>query len=384
MLGALNHRKTRLVIIQIFAFLSLAYVGYYLFSNTQENLAKQNISTGFGFLEMEAGFEIGESVVDYWPDDSYTKALWVGLLNTLKVAVVGCISALVLGVLLGIGTLSENILLQKISKSIVEFVRNIPLLLQLLFWYALLTDALPPVKEAMEILPSLFVSNRGIFIPFFKDSSLFYYLIFSLIISIALFLFLENRRVYKTDQTSLEYPLWHKLNHLSFILPVLSWYIFKMSANVSYPKLAGFNFNGGHSITPEFLALTLGLIIYTSVFIAEITRAGIESVDKGQWEAARSLNLSTRDTLTLIILPQALRVIIPPLTSQLLNLTKNSSLAVAIGYPDFVSVTNTSMNQTGQAIECISLIMIVYLTFSLSTSLFMNWFNAKFAIIKGN
>ena len=301
---------------------------YILYTNTQSNLEQQNIATGFDFLELEAGFEIAETVIEYWSDDSYSKALWVGLLNTFKVALLGSILALLFGIIMGVSRLSNNILLSRISLWYVEVVRNIPLLLQLFFWYAIFTEIFPPIKQAWEILPHTFLSQRGLFFPsvsFFGESGLF---------------------------------------------------------EVSLPVLQGFGFNGGSTLSPEFISLMLGLVIYTSAFIAEIVRAGILSVDIGQWEAGRSLGLSEIKIMRHIVLPQALRVIIPPLTSQVLNLVKNSSLAIGIGFPDFVAVANTTMNQTGQAIEVVALIMLVYLFFSLSISLFMNIYNKK-VVLRG-
>ena len=305
---------------QFFTLLGLGLLLYYLYSNLQANLARQNIASGFGFLSLEAGFEISESMIEYWSDQNYLKALWVGILNTLKVALIGNGLTLALGLVLGLMRLSKNWLLSKLAQSYVEVLRNTPLLLQLFFCYTLILEALPPVAEALNPLPHVYLSQRGLYFPTF-----------------------------------------------------LSWEV---------PQLQGLNFQGGQSLTPEFLALTTGLVLHTSAFVAEIVRAGILSVKKGQWEAAMALGLKPFAMMKRVILPQALRVMIPPTTSQMLNLTKNSSLAVAIGYPDFVSVANTTMNQTGQAIEMISLIMLIYLTFSLSTSMFMNWYNRRIALVE--
>jgi general L-amino acid transport system permease protein len=291
-------------------------VAWFLISNTIANLEERRIASGFGFMQREAGFEIGESAfLRYSASDTYLRALVVGLTNTLAVALIGIATATVLGTAIGLSRLSRNLLLKSLAAAYVEFMRNVPLLVQLFFWYAVITEGLPGPREALAPLPGVFLSNRGIFFPTFS----------------------------------------------------------------SVPELQGFNFAGGAALTPEFAALLIGLATYTAAFIAEIVRAGILAVDRGQGEAAHALGLSRAQAMRLVILPQALRVIVPPMTSQYLNLTKNSSLAVAIGYPDLVSIANTAMNQTGQAIEGIAIIMAVYLTISLSISAFMNWYNAHVA-----
>jgi general L-amino acid transport system permease protein len=309
--------KGRRIAYQAAALGGALLVAWFLISNTMANLEERRIASGFGFLQREAGFEIGESaLLTYSASDSYLRALVVGLTNTLAIAVVGIVVASALGTVIGLCRLSRNFLLRNLSAAYVEFVRNVPLLVQLFFWYAVITEGLPQAREALSPLPGLFLSNRGIFFPTFS----------------------------------------------------------------SVPELQGFNFAGGAALSPEFAALLIGLAIYTAAFIAEIVRAGILAVDRGQTEAAHALGLSRVQTLRRIVLPQALRVIVPPMTSQYLNLTKNSSLAVAIGYPDLVSIANTTMNQTGQAIEGIAVIMAVYLTISLSISAFMNWYNARVAL----
>jgi general L-amino acid transport system permease protein len=289
-------------------------LAWYLVSNTLENLAARNIASGFAFLGREAGFEIGESaLLAYGAADSYLRALAVGLSNTFRVALAGIALATALGAAIGLSRLSNNFLLKGLSALYVEFLRNVPLLVQLFFWYAVIAEALPPPREALQPLPGVFLSSRGIFFP----------------------------------------------------LPG------------SVPVLEGFNFTGGGHLSPEFATLLIGLVVYTAAFIAEIVRAGILAVERGQVDAARALGLRPGATLRHVVLPQALRVIVPPLTSQYLNLTKNSSLAVAIGYPDFVAIVSTTINQTGQAIEGIAIIMAVYLTISLAISAFMNWYNAR-------
>ena len=292
-------------------------LAWFLIANASASLEARRIASGFGFLGREAGFEIGQSFfLHYGAADSYLKALAVGLVNTLMVSLIGIVLATGLGSVIGILRITNNLLIKTICATYVEFIRNVPLLVQLFFWYALITQSLPGPREALQPLPGVFLSNRGIF-----------------------------------------FPTWS-----------------------SVPALDGFNFTGGAALTPEFAALLVGLAVYTASFIAEIVRAGVLAVPRGQHEAADALGLDFLQKIFRVVLPQALRVIVPPLTSQYLNLTKNSSLAVAIGYPDLVSIANTTINQTGQAIEGIALIMAVYLTISLSISAFMNWYNARIAL----
>ncbi len=299
--------------------LSLAWV---LVTNVLDNLAARNIASGFAFLGREAGFEIGESaLLAYSAADSYLKALVVGLTNTFRVALVGVALATALGTAIGLCRLSNNLLLKSLCTLYVEFIRNVPLLVQLFFWYAVLAELLPPAREALQPLPGVFLSSRGFYIP---------------------------------------------IPHFS--LEGFAW---------DTPSLNGFNFTGGGHLSPEFATLLIGLAIYTGAFIAEIVRAGVLAVDRGQVDAARALGLPRGATLRHVVLPQALRLIVPPLTSQYLNLIKNSSLAVAIGYPDFVAIVNTTINQTGQAIEGVAIIMAAYLTVSLAIAALMNWYNAR-------
>jgi general L-amino acid transport system permease protein len=299
-----------------------AAVAWYLVANTLDNLAARNIVSGFAFLRREAGFEIGESAfMAYSAADTYLRALVVGLINTFKVALAGVVLATVLGAAIGIGRLSSNYLLRSLSAAYVEFIRNVPLLVQLFFWYAVIAEALPPAREALQPLPGVFISSRGFFFP----------------------------------------------------IP----YVTSTGMTWDTPVLEGFNFTGGAHLSPEFATLLIGLTIYTGAFIAEIVRAGILAVGRGQVDAARALGLGPGATLRYVVLPQALRIIVPPLTSQYLNLIKNSSLAVAIGYPDLVAIVGTTINQTGQAIEGVAIIMAVYLTISLSISALMNWYNAR-------
>jgi len=354
---------------------------WWLWLNTTHNLRTRNIATGFDFLWREAGLPIGESLIAYTPADSYFRALLTGLLNTLKVAVVGIVLATMFGTLIGIAKLSKNWLLSRIAGAYVEIIRDLPLLLQLLFWYALM-QLLPGPRQALNPLPGVFLSNRGTKLPFiqWEDAHTAALAAFALG-CVAAWLYARARRAaqMKDGQPRL---VWPGALVLILGLPAAVWGAMGAPFQPDVPVLRGFNFQGGLTLTPEYAALLIGLVTYTAAFIAEIVRAGILAVNQGQWEASQALGLPPGRTLRLVVLPQALRVIIPPMTSQFLNLTKNSSLAVAIGYPDIVSIANTTLNQTGQAIEGIAIIMLVYLTISLSISLFMNWYNAKIALVE--
>lgn len=382
MIKLFRNRKFRGIIFQILIFLSVFFIAFLLYKNLQENLIRKNIATGFSFLKGEAGFEISESLFSYNSSDSYSRALWVGFLNTLKVSVLGNLFSLILGTFIGIFALAENKMLSNISKFYIEIIRNIPLILQLFFWYALFTDIFPGVRQSLQPMDGIFLSNRGVFFPALElDSSIFYVLI-SILFCILIFFLLRFFAKKKKNETGRDFPYYKTSLGLFVILSTLTFFLADSKIKLTMPVLMGFNFEGGTSLSPEFCTLLLGLSIYTSAFMAEIVRSGIISVSKGQEEAALALGLTKFQALRMVILPQAMRTIIPPLTNQFLNLTKNSSLAVAIAYPDFVSIANTTMNQTGQAVELIILIIIVYLSFSLFTSFFMNWFNKKMALVE--
>jgi general L-amino acid transport system permease protein len=311
---------------------------------------------------------------------TYLRALTEGVLNTLKVAIVGVILSTILGTIIGVGRLSPNWLLAKITAVYVEVIRDIPVLLQLLFWYVLL-QGLPAPRASIHLGSAVFLSNRGIKIPLlvWEDAHTWALVAFAVAIVLT---FLWRRRVHRQrDLTGTAPKVWPVALALLIGLPVIVWAVLGAPLTIDMPQLHGFNFSGGGTITPEYGALTLGLVIYTSAFIAEIVRSGIQAVAQGQWEASQALGLHRGQTLNLVVLPQALRVIIPPMTSEYLSLAKNSSLAVAIGYQDIVSIASTILNQTGQAIEGIAIIMLVYLTISLSISLFMNWYNAHIALV---
>ena len=357
----------------------VGFAVWWLVANTMHNLAVRRIATGFGFLEREAGLPIGESLIPYSPADTYARALFVGVLNTLRVAIIGAVLATILGTVIGIARLSKNWLVARLAAVYVEVLRDLPLLLQLLFWYVLL-QGLPGPRQALNPVAGVYLSNRGIKFPWivWEDAHSAALVAFCLGIAATWGVGrLLRARQYATGQRT---PLWPFAITLVVGLPVAVWAAMGAPWTPDVPALRGFNFRGGGTISPEFTALLLGLVLYTAAFIAEIVRAGIQAIHHGQWEAAGALGLSRGDQLRLVILPQALRVIVPPMTSQYLNITKNSSLAVAIGYQDIVSIANTTINQTGQAIEGIAIIMAVYLTISLSISAFMNWYNAKVAL----
>jgi general L-amino acid transport system permease protein len=354
---------------------------WWLWQNTVHNLEVRRIATGFGFLDREAGLPIGESLIPYNPTDTYFRALTVGVLNTLKVAVIGVVLATLLGTLVGIARLSNNWLLSKLAGFYVEVIRDLPLLLQLLFWYTIL-QGLPGPRQALSPVGGVFLSNRGLLLPFIEWTAAHWWTLLAVVIGIvATFIYARQmrRRQYADGQPR---KVWPAGVALILGLPLAVWAVLGAPFTPDIPALRGFNFRGGITVSPEFFALLLGLVTYTAGFIAEIVRAGILAVNTGQWEAAEALGLRRGEILKRIVLPQALRVIVPPMTSQYLNLTKNSSLAVAIGYQDIVSIANTTLNQTGQAIEGIAIIMLVYLTISLSISLFMNWYNARIALVE--
>ncbi len=374
--------EKRAVIFQVVALLAVAFVSYYLFSNTQANLERQSIATGFGFLETEAGFEIGESMVEYSAADSYADALLVGALNTLKVSFVGIVFTTILGTIIGIARLSSNWLVAKLSAAYIEVMQNIPVLLQLFFWYAIFYESFPSPRQALNPFDGVFLCNRGLIFAVPETHAAHPAMGWAFVIALAAGWAMNRWGRKRQARTGQAFPAVRITLALSVVLPLLAWVAYGAPTAMDVPELRGFNFSGGVTVSPEFSALLLGLVLYTAAFVAEIVRAGIQSVGKGQIEAAMAVGLRPGQVLHLVVLPQALRVIIPPLTSQMLNLTKNSSLAIAIGYADFVAVTNTTINQTGQAIEGVALIMVVYLFFSLSTSLFMNWYNKKMALVE--
>jgi general L-amino acid transport system permease protein len=373
----------RSVVFQIIAILALVFFIYTIVNNALTNLESRGITTGFNFLDQPAGFGISQSLIDYNDTDTYGRTFVVGLLNTLYVSAIGIFLATILGFIIGIARLSSNWLVSRLAAIYVETFRNIPLLLQILFWYFSVLQALPGKRQSLSIGDAVFINVSGLFIPkpIFASGSGLVLTVFILgvITTICVKIWASNRQKVTGQQT----PTLSIALGLIIGLPAIVYVWTGMPISAEYPVLQRFNFQGGIEIIPEFVALLLALSIYTAAFIAEIVRSGINAVSHGQTEAAMSLGLPRRRTLKLVIIPQAMRIIIPPLTSQYLNLTKNSSLAVAIGYPDLINVfAGTTLNQTGQAIEVISMTMAVYLTISLITSFLMNTYNRKVALVE--
>ena len=377
-----NDRAVRGVLFQAVVGLAVLAAAWYLFSNTLHNLAVRHISTGFGFLGRESGFEIGESVIPYTPADSYAHAILVGLINTAIVSLVGIVLCTILGTIVGIARLSSNWLVAKLAAVYVEIVRNTPVLLQLLFWYVLIGTALPGPRQAWQPLPGFFFSNRGLRVPAPLFDTIHVAMLLLAAAGVLASLWWARRARQRQAATGQRPPV--LLPSLGFILlPPLALFVAAGApASFDVPVLRGFNFAGGLGLSPEMTALTLGLTIYTASYVAETVRAGIIAVAKGQTEAARALGLPPGRVLRLVVLPQAVRIVIPPMISFYLDLTKNSSLAIAIGYPDLVSVTNTIINQTGQAIEGVAIQMALYLVVSLAISALLNWYNARIALLQ--
>lgn len=374
--------KKRAIFFQLLSIGVVGLIVFYLASNTVANLQRQSIATGFGFLHKEAAFEIGESLIPYSAADTYTRALLVGALNTIKVAFVGIVVTIFLGTIIGVARLSTNWLVARLSAIYIEVMQDLPVLLQLVFWYAIFYESLPPPSEALCPGAGITLCKRGVAFTIPEAHPAHLYMLFAFLAGCGAAYFIRRWARKRQERTGLYFPVFRVSLALILGLPLIVWLAAGSPMKMNAPKLMGFNFEGGLTVSPEFMALLLGLVLYTSAFVAEVVRAGIQSVGKGQREAAMSIGLRPTLVLNLVILPQALRVIVPPLTSQMLNLTKNSSLAVAIGYPDFVSVANTTINQTGQSIEGVALIMAVYLVFSLSTSAFMNWYNKRVALVE--
>jgi general L-amino acid transport system permease protein len=375
--------KVRGIAFQLALTVGLIVIVAWIVHNTVENLQRANIASGFGFLNNRAGFDIAQTLIAYSTDSTYARAFLVGLLNTLLVAALGIVFASIIGFSLGIARLSKNWLVAKIATVYVETLRNIPLLLQLLFWYKAVLTVLPGPRQAYSLPLGSNLSNRGLITPYplFGEGfgNTLVALLVAILAAIAVAVWAKRRQL-ATGQPFATFRV-----SLAIIvgLPLVVFLSTGAPLSFEYPELSGFNFVGGFHIRPEFMALLLGLSLYTATFIGEIVRAGILAVAHGQTEAAYALGFRPGVTLRLVVIPQAMRVIIPPLTSQYLNLTKNSSLAVAVGYPDLVSVfSGTVLNQTGQAVEVIFITMMVYLAISLATSGFMNWFNRRMALVE--
>jgi general L-amino acid transport system permease protein len=375
--------KVRGVAYQVVLCAVIVFLAWSAVRNAADNLARAKIASGFGFWNNTAGFDISQTLIDYSTTSSYGRAFWVGLLNTLLVAALGIVFATVLGFLIGIARLSKNWLLSRMARAYIEIIRNLPLLLQLLFWYNAVLKALPELRDSIVLPGRGFLNNRGLFLPQPALLDAAWPALVTLLIGIVAAIGFRIWAVRRQARTGQQAPvLWVALA-LVIALPLVVFALSGFPIEFSYPEMGRFNIRGGIELLPEFMALLFGLVIYTAAFIAEVVRAGILSVVKGQTEAAYSLGLRPGPTLRLVIIPQAMRVIIPPLTSQYLNLTKNSSLAVAIGYPDLVQIfAGTVLNQTGQAVEVVVITMAVYLTISLATSLLMNLYNRRVALVE--
>ncbi|WEX87265.1 amino acid ABC transporter permease [Sinorhizobium garamanticum] len=378
----INDPQVRGIFYQAVTIIILAVLIYWIVDNTVENLKRANIASGYGFVRSRAGFDVGQSLIAFTSDSTYGRALVVGFVNTLLVAITGIITATVIGFIVGIGRLSHNWIIAKLSLAYVEVFRNIPPLLVIFFWYSGVLAILPQAREALALPFDIFVSNRGVAFPkpMFGEGS--HYTLIALIISIIASVVFARYARQRQMATGQRLPvLWIVLG-LVIGVPLVTFLASGAPLAFDVPVAGKFNLTGGSVVGPEFMSLFLALSFYTAAFIAEIVRAGIRGVSKGQTEAAHALGIRPRLTTRLVVVPQAMRIIIPPLTSQYLNLTKNSSLAVAVGYADLVAVGGTILNQTGQAIEVVSIWLIVYLSLSLATSAFMNWYNARMALVE--
>ncbi len=379
----LNDPVVRGVIYQIVTAVLVVGFAIWIIGNTAGNLAAQNKTTGFDFLWRTAGFDISFSLLPWSRSSYYWEAFLVGITNTLLVAFIGIVLATILGFTLGIARLSSNFIISRLATIYIETIRNIPLLLQLFFWYFAVLKAMPAVRESIALPFDMFINQRGIFVPRPIVDEQFGFVWIGVALAIAAVVVMRTWAKRRLEQTGKRFPVFLASVGLLLAIVTVTWLVSGASMVFEPPVLERFNFKGGLQLPPEFVALLFGLTIYTGAFIAETVRGGIQAVSKGQTEAAQSLGIREGDRLRLVIIPQAMRVIVPPLTSQYLNLTKNSSLGAAIGYPELVNVfAGTSLNQTGRAIECIALTMLVYLTFSLLTSLIMNWYNARVKLVE--
>ncbi|MGL4240872.1 MAG: amino acid ABC transporter permease [Beijerinckiaceae bacterium] len=383
--------KVRSIVFQTLLCLLIVWLLYSAWGNAVDNLRRAKIASGLGFWDNAAGFPISQSLIKYSENPStygaafstYGRAFWVGLLNTLLVAGIGIFFATILGFVVGIARLSKNFLVSRIAYWYVEVVRNLPLLLQLLFWYNAVVKALPEVRDSVKFPGGVYLNNRGLIFPQPVTGDSFWLVGIVFWAGVLGAIFYRSYAKKKQEKTGVQSPIGLVALGLIVGLPLVVFFLAGMPLSFEHAQAGRFNITGGVSVLPEFLALLFGLVIYTAAFIAEAVRAGILAVSKGQTEASYALGLKPKNTLNLVIIPQAMRVIIPPLTSHYLNLTKNSSLAVFVGYPDLVNIfTGTVLNQTGQAIEVVAITMLVYLTISLTTSLFMNWYNARKALVE--
>ncbi|MCP3460972.1 amino acid ABC transporter permease [Bradyrhizobium sp. CCGUVB23] len=372
--------KLRSIVVQVAIVVLLVFGLWWISDNTIENLRRSNIPTGFEFLNSRSGFEIPDRLIDYSSESSYGRALLVGIVNTARVAVLGIIVATIVGFVVGIGRLSSNWMIRKLATIYIEVFRNVPLLLVILFWYQGVLALLPNVRSSLALPFGSYLNNRGLYLPRLIWSQGAWLIIAGLMVAIGLSWYVARRAHARQMATGQQLPVFWVSVALLIGLPLLGCVLAGFPMTVEFPQKGTFMLTGGLDVKPEFLSLLLALSFYTASFIAEIVRAGIQGVPKGQAEAYSSLGIRPGQGLRLVIIPQALRIIIPLLTSQYLNLTKNSSLAVAVGYADLYAVGGTILNQTGRAIEVVVIFMVVYLGLSILTSLVMNWFNVKLAL----
>ncbi|MDX0906099.1 ABC transporter permease subunit [Sinorhizobium medicae] len=378
----INDPQVRGIFYQAITIIILAALIYWIVDNTVDNLRRANIASGYDFLRSRAGFDVGQSLISFTSDSTYGRALLVGFINTLLVAITGIITATIIGFLVGIGRLSHNWIIAKLSLAYVEVFRNIPPLLVIFFWYSGVLSILPQARDALALPFDIFLSNRGVAFPRPVAGEGAEYTLLAFIIAIAASVFFTRYARQRQLATGERLPVLWTVLGLIIGLPLITFLVTGAPIGFDVPVAGKFNLTGGSVVGPEFMSLFLALSFYTAAFIAEIVRAGIRGVSKGQTEAAHALGIRPSLTTRLVVVPQAMRIIIPPLTSQYLNLTKNSSLAVAIGYADLVAVGGTILNQTGQSIEVVSIWLIVYLSLSLATSLFMNWYNARMSLVE--
>lgn len=380
----INDPRARALFFQVLVLGTLLLCGGYIISNTMDNLASQGIASGFGFLNTTAGFAIGYSpFLEYSEENTYGYALTVGILNTLLVAFIGVLLATAIGFVMGVARLSKNWLISTLALIYIEMMRNVPLLLQIFVWYFGVLRALPGPRDSVDIAGAIFVNNRGMFVPAPVFESGFGVVTTAIIIAIVGIVVLSRWAKKRMELTGQPFPVFLTSIGIFIVLPVIAAAIMGFPMTWDYAQLKGFNFQGGAELPPELVALAIALATYTGAFIAEIVRAGIQSVSHGQTEAAYALGIKPSVTLRMVVIPQALRVIIPPLTSQYLNLTKNSSLAAAIAYPDIILVfAGTVLMQTGQAVEIIAIAMAFYLVVSLLISMLMNWYNQKMSLVE--
>ncbi|RVG41069.1 amino acid ABC transporter permease [Sinorhizobium meliloti] len=378
----MNDPQVRGIFYQAITIIILAALIYWIVDNTVDNLRRANIASGYDFVRSRAGFDVGQSLISFTSDSTYGRALLVGFINTLLVAITGIITATIIGFIVGIGRLSHNWIIAKLSLAYVEVFRNIPPLLVIFFWYSGVLSILPQARDALALPFDIFLSNRGVAFPRPIAEEGAEYTLLAFVIAVAASVFFARYARKRQLATGERLPVLWTVLGLIIGLPLVTFLVTGAPITFDIPVAGKFNLTGGSVVGPEFMSLFLALSFYTAAFIAEIVRAGIRGVSKGQTEAAHALGIRPALTTRLVVVPQAMRIIIPPLTSQYLNLTKNSSLAVAIGYADLVAVGGTILNQTGQSIEIVSIWLIVYLSLSLATSLFMNWYNARMALVE--